>query len=139
MKYSENWFTKSAVTVFLLLLMAGCLVGVAAMSDGVVQRSEFGNATHELAERFAVQPTGSSYRLIPRAADIAHETRVTESGNGEERVTRASVNFNPRSFFIYTVLVWQDVKTKIDGEPVDMRIYYDAVPRGASSTRWRSQ
>jgi hypothetical protein len=139
MKQSENWFKKCAIALF-LLLAAGCLVGAAAMGDGVAQRTGFVNATHELAERLAVQSPGSSYRLIPRAADIAHEARVTENGNGTKRVTRASVNFNPRAFFIYTVLVWQDVETKIDGEPVDMRIYYDAVPRGTSSwTRGRSQ
>jgi hypothetical protein len=89
---------------------------------------------HELSERLAFQPAESPYRLIPRAADIAHETSVDESGN-TKRVSRASVNFNPRSFILYTVLVWQDVEMEIDGESVDMRIYYDAVPTGTLLTR----
>ena len=103
----------------------------------VTKETDFVEATHKLAERLAVQSSHSPYRLIPRAAEIAHETRAAESGNAK-RVTRASVNFNPRSFVLYTVLVWQDVRTEVNGEPVDMRIYYDAVPAQTSSTPWRS-
>jgi hypothetical protein len=147
MKYGENWFTKSAIALVLLLLVAGCLAGAVAMDRSAddsaslaAEQTDFVNATHELAERLADQPPGSPYLLIPRSANIAHETRAAESGTGTKRVTRASVDFNPRSFVLYTVLVWQNVKTKVNGEPVDIQIYYDVVPRGtSSSTRWRSQ
>jgi hypothetical protein len=100
----------------------------------VTKETDFVEATHKLAERLAVQPADAPYRLVPRAADIAPETSVDESGNAK-RVNRASVDFNPRSFILYTVLVWQDVETEIDGGPIDMRIYYDAVPTGTLLAR----
>ena len=64
---------------------------------------------------------GIRYGLIPRSVYI------------DDQGERIPVLFNPGqsdSRIILAVWTWEDVTSQVNGEPVNMRVYYDKVPGG---------
>ncbi len=126
MNESENWFSKSIITLGVLL------IGMVSLFTAVVMTGHEFQQTGGLGAA-ASSGSASPYRLIPWSASIS--SKDTESRAVPLGDSSVSDDSPPPGRIFLTVLRWKTVTTVVDGQPVTMTIRYNVVP-AAPSGRW---
>ncbi len=141
MHEDRNWALKAIGLIVAALVLATILFVKITLA---VRPMGKGPTVHAELPRDPMVPGDRKTKEGPaKLANVAEDIRPKKAGRYgliprsvyiDDQGERIPVLFNPGqsdSRIILTVWTWEDVTSELNGEPVNMRVYYDKVPGGA--------